>query len=430
MRPRPLRSSWFLDVAVVIAGLLTVGLLVFSTRLTSTTLDRNGTWNQAVGRLKLSLALSDVWLERGVGTGGPAGVRRHVIGNVDAARAQCRVLLGAPARAEVTRLCGGLQSFRALASRRLQDRARRDAAYDVAFRKTLGLADEAQHAIALEVAGRRTTLNRINAGIALLVLLVFAGMAVVVARRAQQLVAHNERLRRLDRLKDNFVAAVSHELRTPLTSTIGFLQTVERPDLELSEDKRTDLVRIARLQAERLARLVDELLFFTDVESGRLRLSYSKVDIAALSADCVRAAESVARERGVSLQLDAEPIPPFRGDRGRLAQLLDNLVSNALKFTPRGGSVEVRAFATNGHALLQVSDTGIGIPAAERAQLFDRFFRTDAAVEQAIPGTGIGLSIVKAIVDAHNGLVTVESEEGRGTTVRVELPLAQSPGPS
>jgi signal transduction histidine kinase len=404
---------------------LTVALLVFSTRLTSTTLDRNGTWNDAIGRLKLSLALSDVWIERAA-TGRSAGqARRQVVANLDTARTQCRVLLDAPARAEVTRLCNRLGAFRTLATERLRDPARSGEVYDGVFSGTLRLADQAQHAIALKVAARRRTLNRINAGIALLVLLVFAGMAIVVARRAQQLVAHNERLRRLDRLKDNFVAAVSHELRTPLTSTIGFLQTVERPDLELPAEQRAELIRIARLQAERLARLVDELLFFTHVESGQLRLSYSSVDLAALSADCVQGAERAAEEKGVAIRLDAGPVPPVRGDRGRLGQLLDNLVSNAVKFTPRGGSVQVRASASDGHALLEVSDTGMGIAADDREQLFDRFFRSAAAVEQAIPGTGIGLSIVKAIVDAHHGAVTVESEEGEGTTVRVELPLAE-----
>jgi signal transduction histidine kinase len=106
----------------------------------------------------------------------------------------------------------------------------------------------------------------------------------------------------------------------------------------------------------------------------------------------------------------------------RLAQLLDNLVANAVKFTPSGGRVHVRAAAVDGRALLEVSDTGIGIPESEQPQLFDRFFRTSAAVEQAIPGVGLGLAIVKAIVEAHDGTVSLVSTENGGTTVRVELP--------
>ena len=435
MRAARGKSPWLLDAVVVVVGLLTVTLLVSSMRLTSTTLDRNRAWDQAIGSLKVSMGLSYVWLEAAIAGDERIDVRRQVYANIDAAQARCGELLagrhpveGARARGAVRRLCERLGSFRALAGRRLQTPGRagsgQDRSYEDAFNSTLRLADEAQHSIALEIAGKRTALNRVNAGIVLLVLLVFAGMAVVVTRRAKQLAAHNERLRRLDRLKDDFVAAVSHELRTPLASTIGFLQTLERPDLELGEERRSELLTIARVQAQRLAGLVEDLLFFAQAETGKLRLRRSEVDVAALSADCLRAAEALAREKGISLRLTAEPVPPLRADRARLAQLLDNLVSNALKFTPGGGRVEVRARASDGRALLEVSDTGMGISPSDQAHLFDRFFRASAAVDQAIPGTGLGLAIVKAIVDAHSGVVTVTSEEARGTTVRVELPLS------
>ena len=406
MRPvgrRP--ATWVFDAAIVVAGLLTIGLLVFSTRLTSTTLDQNSAWDRAIASVKLHASLADIWLQQGVAS--------KVRVNLDAAETDCASL---PAAA-VTQLCAELRSFRASA---LQN----DPAYAAAFARTLQLADTAQHTIALRIAHKRRTLNRINAGTILLVLLVFAGMAAVVARRVKQLAAHNERLRRVDRLKDDFIAAVSHELRTPLTSTIGFLQTLERGDLALDAEQRLDMLRIARLQAQRLSRLVDDLLFFAESERGRLRLDYTEVDLAALSEDCVRAQEPLAQQKGIALRLDVAPLPPVHGDRGRLAQLLDNLLSNALKFTPDGGSVEVRARATGERALLEVADTGIGIPPAEQPHLFDRFFRTPAAVEQAIPGAGIGLSIVKAIADAHNGVVTVRSDGSGGTTVRVELPLS------
>jgi signal transduction histidine kinase len=297
--------------------------------------------------------------------------------------------------------------------------------YDAVFDTALRRADLAQHAIALGIADRRRTLNRFNAGIVLLVVVVFAGMALVVTRRAKQLGAHNERLRRLDQLKDNVMATVSHELRTPLTSTIGFLQTLERPDLDLDDEGRRQLLEIARLQAERLGRLVDDLLFFAQVETGKLELRPGPVDLAALTAAAVRGATPAAQEKGVSLELRTDSVPPLHGDRARLAQLLDNLVANAVKFTPRGGQIHVRAAAVDGRAVLEVSDTGIGVPDAEQPQLFDRFFRSSAAVEQAIPGIGLGLAIVKAIVDAHDGTVTLESSETGGTTVRVELPVSR-----
>ena len=119
-------------------------------------------------------------------------------------------------------------------------------------------------------------------------------------------------------------------------------------------------------------------------------------------------------------------MPALVGDRGRLAQVLDNLVSNALKFTPEGGRVEVRTSVTDDYVLLEVEDSGIGISAEEQPRLFERFFRAASATEQAIPGTGLGLAIVKAIVEAHSGRIEVVSAPGEGTTFRVELPLRET----
>jgi signal transduction histidine kinase len=392
-------------------------MLVLSTRLTSTTLDRNGAWNEEIASVKLDVALSRIWLQ----SGGTREARR----NADAAHARCVALLGAVEgnrpRAAVRSLCAQAGALRARTTRPAPR------GYDAAFGATLRRADTAQHAITLTIADRRRALNRLNAAIVLLVVVVFAGMAIVIARRAKQLSAHNERLRRLDQLKDNVMAAVSHELRTPLTSTIGFLKTLERPDMDLDEDRRRELLSIARSQAERLARLVDDLLFFAQVETDKLQLHPGPVDLAGLSEERVRAAEPTARQKGVDLRFSAEPVPALQGDRERLAQLLDNLVANAVKFTPTGGNVDVRVQAPDGRALVEISDTGIGIPESEQPQVFDRFFRSAAAVEQAIPGTGLGLAIVQAIVRAHGGTVTLESREAGGTTVRVELPLEGTP---
>jgi signal transduction histidine kinase len=420
-----------LDAAIVAAALLIVGLLVVAIRLTSTTLDRNTEWGRSIGQIERSVALAYAWGE----TERARGARREAEANARAAATECGRLLQAvdgSARSPLRHLCDGVRSFRELAPGRLGGSANARTAYDEAFASTLRRADAADHAVAIAIADRRRTINRIAAGLVLLVVLVFAAMAVVVARRGRQLSAHNERLRRLDRLKDTFIAAVSHELRTPLTSTIGALQTIERKDMELADDVRDDMLTMAREQAERLARLVDELLFFSEVESGgQLRLSPTTVDYALLVNEAAEAALPRAKERGVALRLVADDIPPLRGDRGRLAQLLAQLIGNAIKFTDAGGSVDVRAGVEDGRAVVEVSDTGSGIPADEQRHLFERFFRSRTAVQQAVPGTGIGLSIVKAIVDAHNGRVTIESEEGRGTTVRVELPLpAQESGSS
>jgi signal transduction histidine kinase len=121
----------------------------------------------------------------------------------------------------------------------------------------------------------------------------------------------------------------------------------------------------------------------------------------------------------------AQALPNLRGDRARLGQMLDNLVSNALKFTPAGGKVDVRLSADADGVVLEVEDTGLGIPSEEQAQLFERFFRSSRASENAIPGTGLGLTITKAIVERHGGRIELESAENVGTTVRVHLPLAE-----
>ena len=244
----------------------------------------------------------------------------------------------------------------------------------------------------------------------------------LLAREREQV----ERLRELDRLKDAFVASVSHELRTPLTSIRGYLELVlDGEGGELTADQERFLQVVDR-NAERLLRLVGDLLFVAQVDAGTIALERSGVDLAELAEESVTAARPAAATKGVDLMLTAEGLPTIAGDRARLAQLLDNLISNAVKFTPAGGRVDLRVFADDGKAVVEVHDTGIGIPASEQVRLFERFFRSSSATEQAIQGTGLGLSIAKAISEAHGGTIAVASEEGEGTTFRVELPLPAS----
>jgi len=242
------------------------------------------------------------------------------------------------------------------------------------------------------------------------------------ARRT--LAEQNKRLRELDRLKDEFLSLVSHELRTPLTSIRGYLDLVLDEEAgELNSEQRRFLEAVER-NSGRLLRLVGDLLFVAQADAGRLSLEQAKVDLASLAADCVEGVAPTAAEKSINLILSATPVPAFVGDRGRLGQVLDNLVSNALKFTPEGGTVEVSTKLSGDHVSIEVSDNGIGIPAADQPRLFERFFRSSVAEEQAIPGTGLGLAIVKAIVEAHKGEITIESDPGGGgTTFRVDLPL-------
>jgi signal transduction histidine kinase len=233
----------------------------------------------------------------------------------------------------------------------------------------------------------------------------------------------NERLKALDRLKDEFVAVVAHDLRTPLTSIRGYLELlIDGGAGELSEEQQRFLTVVDR-NSKRLMQLVGDLLFLAQIEAGKLALELGEVDLDAVIADCLEAAKPMADEKGITLESSAERLPSMIGDRGRLAQVLDNLVSNALKFTGEGGTVTVRASSVEGNAVIEVEDTGMGIAPEEQEQLFDRFFRSPEATERAIPGTGLGLTIAKAIVERHEGSIEVESVFGKGTTMRVLLPV-------
>jgi signal transduction histidine kinase len=168
---------------------------------------------------------------------------------------------------------------------------------------------------------------------------------------------------------------------------------------------------------------VGDLLFLAQVEAGKLVLDVGAVDLGAVASETVEAARPQAEGKGITLTLATGPVPLVAGDRARIGQLMDNLVSNAIKFTPESGRVDVRVRALSKRAVVEVRDSGIGIPANERQHLFQRFYRTSTATEQAIQGTGLGLAISKAIVEAHDGRITLTSEEDVGTTFRVELPL-------
>ncbi len=246
-----------------------------------------------------------------------------------------------------------------------------------------------------------------------------------LARQAGELGAQNERLRELDRLKDEFVALVSHELRTPLTSIIGYIQLLRD---ERASDLDTDhFAEVIERNAERLLRLVGDLLFLSQMQSGQLALEVRDVDLASLAVEAVEEARPEAERKHIDLVLSGGAVPRLAVDPTRIAQLFGNLISNALKFTPEGGKVEVTLAAEGDEAVLSVADTGIGIPAVDRERIFERFYRTEAATQRVIPGSGLGLTISRAIVDAHQGTITVRSDEKHGSTFTVRLPLASGP---
>ena len=245
----------------------------------------------------------------------------------------------------------------------------------------------------------------------------------------EALEAQNERLVELDLMKDEFVALVSHELRTPLTSILGYLELILDGEAGAVTDDQRNFLSIVERNSQRLLRLVGDLLFVAQIEAGKLVIDRETVDLVGLARDCIEAARPRAAEKAIELSLDARDPAALEGDRTRLAQLLDNLVSNAIKFTGAGGRVAVRLVSQNGHRVVQVSDTGMGLSADELERLFERFYRTEGATHWAIQGTGLGLTITKAIAEAHGGTIAVESEPGKGTTFIVDLPAAEGRNP-
>jgi signal transduction histidine kinase len=227
--------------------------------------------------------------------------------------------------------------------------------------------------------------------------------------------------RELDRMRDAFVATVSHELRTPLTSISGFLEMMQEEEHGLGETGRRYL-DVIRRSTDRLHSLVEDLLLIAQIEAKRVELQLAPVDVAELVSRAVESVRPSADDKGVELELLSDHPPLVHGDSNRLTQVLDNLVSNAVKFTNDGGKVTVSIRGHGGDVRLEVADTGIGVPAEEQGQVFSRFFRASTATRLAIPGTGLGLSISRALVEQHGGTIDFESAEGEGTQVVVTLP--------
>ncbi len=248
----------------------------------------------------------------------------------------------------------------------------------------------------------------------------------------ERLVEQNTRLLEQDESRRQFLATASHELSTPIASIISFCELIREGDPELSAHSAESLGVVER-NARRLLRLVGDLLLVTRIEAGGLPLDVGQVLVPELIADVARSNAPDAGKQGVRIEASAGDGPPLRADQERLHQVLDNLVSNAIKFTARkhadgqerDGLVRLTAAHEDRAWRIEVADSGIGIPPAELGQVFDRFARASNAKAASLPGTGLGLSVVKAVTELHGGRVEVDSAEGVGTTFRVYLPAAR-----
>jgi PAS domain S-box-containing protein len=263
----------------------------------------------------------------------------------------------------------------------------------------------------------------------------FAAEAAVAIERADVLARLDElngtlarqveALRLSDQVKSDFVSSVSHELRTPLASILGYLEILTSEEVGELTDLQSEFLDIIETNSHRLLTLIDDLLTLAGLENGKLAMRLEAFDLSELVHGGIQAERPALAERGleIDLQLPADPVQ-INADTHRLEQVVDNLLANAIKFTPAGGRISVRLTEADGLAELVVEDSGIGISPDDVGNLFERFFRAGSATEQAIPGTGLGLAISKGIVEAHGGAIAVTSELGHGSTFTVLLPTS------
>lgn len=247
--------------------------------------------------------------------------------------------------------------------------------------------------------------------------------------RFQQLQQETMRqLESLDQARADFISSVSHELRTPLTSVTGYAEMLLDGDAGALSAEQEKMVKTIDRNARRLLDLVEDILTVARMDVGVHKLSTAPVDVRSLIDSAVEAVRPSLVSQSLGLRVEsAADVGTVVGDRSQLERVLLNLLSNAVKFTPKEGRITVTAELKGDLVELRVADTGMGIPIAEQSRMFQRFFRSSTSRDEVIPGTGLGLSIVKSIVESHGGTIDFESTPGRGTTFRIELPVAGPP---
>ena len=231
--------------------------------------------------------------------------------------------------------------------------------------------------------------------------------------------------RAVEQLKSDFVSTVSHELRTPLAAIYGAALTLQRGDIQLEESQRSGLLDVISSEADRLARIVNDILWASRLDSGQMSIAIESCDAAALATGVVDAVRAHA-PASVVLSVDAaDALPPVAADPDKLRQVLTNLVDNAVKYSPDGGTradLARRAPATGSGSTSQ--DEGLGVPPGEQERIFEKFFRLDPNLTRGVGGTGLGLYICRELVHRMHGRIWLVSDGRRGSTFTVELPVA------
>ena len=232
--------------------------------------------------------------------------------------------------------------------------------------------------------------------------------------------------RKAEERRREFVANVSHELRTPLTNIRSYAETIRDAGDELPRELENSFLDIVINESDRMTHIVQDLLTLSRLDSGRSEMNMARFAFGAAIDSVLRSIELEARRHGHELTHDYHDLPMIMGDRGRIEQVMLNVLGNAVKYTPDGGHIRVTAGTVGEKVWMEVADDGIGIPKADRSRIFERFYRVDKARSRESGGTGLGLSIATEIVQRHNGTLSLVDREGPGTTVRLELPIRQS----
>lgn len=244
---------------------------------------------------------------------------------------------------------------------------------------------------------------------------------------ASQIESMLEELKKAENLRREFVANVSHELRTPLTSIRTYAETIYE-DNDIPKDTEEEFLRVIINESDRMTKIVQDLLDLSRFDSGNRKLNIEEFSIERSVRDVYTAVALEAKKRDHVLNLELEwKMPMIKGDRPRIEQVLMNIVSNALKYTPDGGRIDIFGTSLGTNIIIRIEDTGIGIPKADLERVFDRFYRVDKARSRESGGTGLGLSIAKEIIAMHGGNISIESEPGKGTSVTVTLPISGAP---
>jgi two-component system, OmpR family, phosphate regulon sensor histidine kinase PhoR len=230
-------------------------------------------------------------------------------------------------------------------------------------------------------------------------------------------------LRKLERVRRDFVANVSHEFKSPLTAIQGFAETLLAGAMD-DPQNRLRFLEIILDHSRRLARLTDDLLKLSKMDAERLELEIRRMSVSPFVESCIETTQRPAAEKDLRISVNVgEKLPDIAADRRLLAEVLQNLLDNAIQYTPRGGQIMVSASADGHEVTFTVSDTGIGIPRADQPRIFERFYRVDVARSREVGGTGLGLSIAKHLVEAHGGRIWVESEVGQGSQFHFTVPV-------